>query len=98
MVRRGAGNGPTSTPASASRKRPCRGILAGMNDATPYSKSFLLAILTSALAVLAAPPVLAESPENLSFMRAHFIDVGQGDATLLDFPCAAVLVDAGAPD
>ena len=28
-------------------------------------------------------------------MRAHFIDVGQGDATLLEFPCAAVLIDTG---
>jgi competence ComEA-like helix-hairpin-helix protein len=28
-------------------------------------------------------------------MRAHFIDVGQGASTLLEFPCAAVLVDAG---
>jgi beta-lactamase superfamily II metal-dependent hydrolase len=28
-------------------------------------------------------------------MRAHFIDVGQGDATLLEFPCGAILVDTG---
>jgi competence protein ComEC len=28
-------------------------------------------------------------------MRLHFIDVGQGAATLVEFPCAAVLVDTG---
>ncbi len=31
-------------------------------------------------------------------MVAHFIDVGQADATLLEFPCGAVLIDAGARD
>jgi competence protein ComEC len=28
-------------------------------------------------------------------MRVHVIDVGQGDATLVEFPCAAMLVDTG---
>jgi competence protein ComEC len=28
-------------------------------------------------------------------MRLHFIDIGQGDATLLEFPCGAVLIDTG---
>jgi competence protein ComEC len=31
-------------------------------------------------------------------MYAHFINVGQADATLLEFPCGAVLIDAGAQD
>jgi len=31
-------------------------------------------------------------------MQAHFINVGQADATLLEFPCGAILIDAGAQD
>lgn len=31
-------------------------------------------------------------------MSAHCVNVGQGDATLLEFPCGAVLIDAGAQD
>jgi competence protein ComEC len=41
-----------------------------------------------------APPPVALDPRTS--MRAHFIDVGQGDAILLEFPCAAMLVDLGA--
>lgn len=36
----------------------------------------------------------ASGPE----MRAHFIKVGQADSTLLEFPCGAILIDAGAQD
>lgn len=39
-------------------------------------------------------PTFADEPA----MVAHFIDVGQADATLLEFPCGAVLIDAGAQD
>ncbi len=28
-------------------------------------------------------------------MRVHLIDVGQGAATLIEFSCAAVLIDTG---
>ena len=31
-------------------------------------------------------------------MIAHYINVGQADATLLEFPCGAILIDAGSQD
>lgn len=37
----------------------------------------------------------AAQAKGLPKMKAHFINVGQGDAVLLEFPCGAVLVDAG---
>ena len=33
--------------------------------------------------------------ESEFVMQAHFIDVDQGDATLLEFPCGAIMIDAG---
>lgn len=38
------------------------------------------------------PGLTAKDPARL---RVHVIDVGQGSAALLEFPCAAVLVDTG---
>lgn len=42
-------------------------------------------------------PVPGITQPDLSgdIMRAHFINVDQGDATLLEFPCGLVLIDAG---
>lgn len=39
---------------------------------------------------------IAADPCSAQEMTAHFIDVGQGEATLLEFPCGAILIDAGA--
>jgi beta-lactamase superfamily II metal-dependent hydrolase len=46
--------------------------------------------------VLLSFAAVAQSTGGLNEpMRVHFIDVGQGAATLVEFPCAAVLIDAG---
>jgi hypothetical protein len=31
-------------------------------------------------------------------MTAHFINIGQGQRVLLELPCGAMLIDAGAQD
>lgn len=49
-------------------------------------------VLLASLVVLGVP--VAASGAN-DVMRLHFIDVGQGAATLIEFPCAAVLIDTG---
>ena len=41
------------------------------------------------------PPIPRPPPLPAQTMRMHVIDVGQGDAILLEFPCAAALVDTG---
>jgi hypothetical protein len=33
-----------------------------------------------------------------STMYAHYINVGQAAAVLLEFPCGAIMIDAGAQD
>lgn len=49
---------------------------------TKITFTFILALLVSVFTVRAQ-------------MRVHLINVGQGCATLIEFPCAAILVDAG---
>ncbi len=49
----------------------------------------------AARAQVGLPGPDAPPPEK---MRVHVIDIGQGLATLLEFPCAAVLVDTGGED
>ncbi len=47
-------------------------------------------------AVVRAATHRAPPSDARDVMRFHFIDIGQGDATLLEFPCGAVLIDTGA--
>lgn len=50
------------------------------------------------LRTLLAAALLWVGPAWIAYaqtMRVHVIDVGQGAATLVEFPCAAILVDTG---
>jgi beta-lactamase superfamily II metal-dependent hydrolase len=47
-----------------------------------------------AIGLVARPALSQEWPA----MTAHFIDVGQAHAPLLEFPCGALLIDAGTQD
>jgi competence protein ComEC len=44
---------------------------------------------------LTGAPALALGPLETGEMRVHYIDVGQGLATLLEFQCGAILIDTG---
>ncbi len=62
-------------------------------------KPFTLALVgllaaCSRVASPVAPPSLPIQPADLT-ATVHLIDVGQGAATLLEFPCGAMLVDTG---
>jgi len=54
--------------------------------------------LATALCVVLAVTTALPASQPTPPMSAHFIDVGQAHATLLEFPCGVMLVDAGAQD
>jgi len=56
----------------------------------------LLCVAAGCSTYTAAPPKLVgDLSEGNDVFRVHFIDIGQGLSALLEFPCAAVLIDAG---
>jgi competence protein ComEC len=59
-----------------------------------HFKRLYLTVFFASLALAAA--YAQALPENE--MRAHYINVGQANATLLEFSCGAILIDAGAQD
>lgn len=75
-----SGATPLSTAAARLASSASEDDAVELRDAPPLEPA-----LESAVALEAAAPS----------MRAHFIDVGQGAATLLEFPCGAVLIDTG---
>jgi competence protein ComEC len=58
----------------------------------------ILALVLFSCGLVSCPAAgLSAPPEDVS-MEAHYIDVGQGASTLLEFPCGAILIDTGAAD
>jgi beta-lactamase superfamily II metal-dependent hydrolase len=54
-----------------------------------------MALLLSFLFIDAKAALPTYSAPQAGHMRAHFINVGQGSSVLLEFSCAAVLIDTG---
>src|SRR3954466_8835463 len=50
------------------------------------------------VAIAVVLTICASSFAQTPSMTAHFIDIGQGEAVLLEFSCGAMLIDAGAQD
>jgi competence protein ComEC len=68
-----------------------------MQQAQPaINRSLALARIALAVALVlgVSCPLWSQTPS----MTAHFINIGQGESVLLEFPCGAMLIDAGAQD
>lgn len=58
---------------------------------------FAIFLLAGGLVSCPASIEITPMPEGPT-MTCHYIDVGQGASTLLEFPCGAILIDTGAAD
>jgi beta-lactamase superfamily II metal-dependent hydrolase len=74
---------------------PQRGNAPGPVQAARPDASARAHVGPTRAAITVFPAALPTSQANADQMVAHFIDVGQGDATLLEFSCGAVLIDTG---
>lgn len=83
-----AGDGP---PQSAGPG----GVVGEAVDANAPARGEIHNVATPEFAL---PAGLPEATADANTMVAHFIDVGQGDAILLEFSCAAMLIDTGGED
>jgi competence protein ComEC len=85
----------TGTVAQAADGPPQRGTTAGAMGAARTEAKSRKPVGPVREAGTVFPSALPDSSADGDQMVAHFIDVGQGDATLLEFSCGAVLVDTG---
>jgi len=70
-------------------------FLAAIAIATPAAAQPVNDIPVAQRSALTPPGFPEIGPANLDWMAAHFINVGQGAATLLEFSCGLVLIDSG---
>ena len=66
-----------------------------MKKGYSVQKLFLTSILLFSFVYIKNNSLKIKEEDSI---RVHFINVGQGASTLLEFPCGAVLIDAGAQD
>lgn len=84
----------TRLPSLLSYAVICLVLAAGCKSTNPATPAGERVSAPTAAARSTAQPAAAPAAMP-AVMRVHFINVGQGDATLFEFPCAAVLVDTG---